>query len=202
MIVLGDGDRKKFTSIVPGKQETVEPTPGGPLSSDMSWQMQAVHLFAQCGSFAEVSRQMGKTLYELQKLSRTSWWQEEFNLLRREETALSNVKMSRILDKSLEELSERLEFGDTVVNEGQTFNIPIPAKDLVRIIDVIFNKRQLIRGEPTMIEGDNKKLADLAEKLRTIGEARIQENRNPQLANSNITDAVIIEGHVHGKKAG
>jgi len=140
--------------------------------SDMSWQLRAVQLFSQTGNLAQVARELEMTIYELQKLTRTSWWMEELALLRREEMALTNVTLTRLLDKTLVALEDRLDNGDAVLTLQGKEMVPLDAKTLIRIADVVFDKRQLVRNLPTVIDGDSSKLASLAEKLARLGQAR------------------------------
>jgi hypothetical protein len=142
------------------------------LGSDLSWQLKAVQLFAQTGNLAQVARELEMTIYELQKLTRTQWWMDECALLRREEMALTNVCLTRLLDKTLEALEDRLDNGDKVMTAFGVQAIPLDAKTLIRLADVVFDKRQLIRNLPTVIDGDASKLASLAEKLSRLGQAR------------------------------
>ena len=140
-------------------------------------ELEAVRRFALSGSLAQVSRDMGIALYELQKLSRLGWWADELALLRREELALTNATLTRLFDATLGQIEDRLINGDYHLVSGQMRRVALDAKTLARLADVIFDKRQLVRNQPTVIEGDNSKLALLAEKLARLGAKNAGEGR-------------------------
>lgn len=142
------------------------------LPDDAPLLLKTVHLFSQLGSLKAVSRALGIPIYELQKLQRTQAWLDEYNALQREEMAISNVRMTRILDQTLEAIEDRLINGDYHFTGGKAFRRPCDAKTLARLTDVIFDKRQLLRNLPTQIEASTSKLAELAEKLEALGKAR------------------------------
>ena len=101
-----------------------------------------------------------------------------------------------MLDKTLVALEDRLDNGDQVMTAMGLQNVPLSAKDLIRLADVVFDKRQLVRNLPTQIDGDSSKLASLAEKLSQLGQARRegvvygQAELMPSEAGSEATKAV------------
>jgi hypothetical protein len=137
----------------------------------LTLEQQCLYAYFRTGSMAAVSREFGLTLYDLKKLSATSWWAEELTALRREEAAQLNVKFSKVLGSAMGQIEERLEKGNVVIVQGRARYVPLTAAELTRLVDVVFDKRQLLRGEATVIAGDNKKLASLAEKLKVLGHA-------------------------------
>lgn len=148
------------------------PAPANPRSADL----EAVRLYSLTGSLAKVSRELGVPLYELTKLTRTQWWQDELAALRREEMALTNASLTRVFDQTLAQIEDRLTNGDFTVSQGGALRrVPVSASTLARLADMVFDKRQLVRNEPTIIAGDNDKLARLADKLRRLGAARTLE---------------------------
>lgn len=133
----------------------------------------AVRLYLHTGSIAEVGRQLSVTVYELNKLTRTQWWMQELRLLRTIEQAQLDTSLTEILNVTLAELKQRLEFGEDYYDkEGNMRNRPLPAATLCRIADVVFDKRQLIRGLPTAVTNEGGKLQDLADKLEQLGRAQ------------------------------
>jgi hypothetical protein len=135
----------------------------------ISLELEAVRMYAQCGSLAEVSRQLGIAIYELQKLQRTEWWQAELAALRREESAMKNAKLTRIHNLTLEALEDRIVHGDFIMRGNGFARIKMSGRDLARAAGEIFKQRQLLIGEPTHIDGTNKTLEKLAHKLRAVG---------------------------------
>jgi hypothetical protein len=139
----------------------------------VSIELEAVRMYAETGSLAEVSRQLGIAIYQLQKLQRTEWWQNELAALRREASAMKNAKLTRIHNLTLEALEDRLEHGDYVLHGKGFIRQKMNGRDLARVAEAVFKQRQLLMGEPTHIDGANKKLEELSKKLEALG------SRNP-----------------------
>lgn len=135
----------------------------------ISIELEAVRLYAESGSLAEVSRALGIAIYQLQKLQRTEWWQAELAALRREASAIKNAKLTKIHNQTLAALEDRLEHGDYVLSGKGFVRVKMSGRDLARVSEAVFKQRQLLMGEPTQIEGGNKKLEALADKLRALG---------------------------------
>jgi hypothetical protein len=136
-------------------------------------QLACVQCYYETGSLAEVSRQTMVPIYELQKLEKQLWWQQELHLIRRCEQAALESRFTKILGEALAGIEDRLEVGDTQIDRyGIEHKIPVEAATLVRVAELVFDKRQLLRGLPTNISEDNGKLQDLANKLEKIGRAQ------------------------------
>jgi hypothetical protein len=135
----------------------------------VSLELEAVRRYQLCGSLAQVSREMGIAIYELQKLQKTKWWQEELAALRREETAIKNVTLARLHHMSLVQLEDRLAHGDLIARGSGFVRQKLSGRDLARISESIFKQRQILLGEPTDIVRANNQLATLADKLRALG---------------------------------
>lgn len=135
----------------------------------------AVRLFSLTGSLAAVAKELNVPIYALKKLSRTETWGRELADIQNAEAALLNVKMSKILDMSLDMMADRLEHGDFTVSAGKLVRSPLAATTLARVADCVFDKQRLLRDLPTaIIGGDNKKLAILAQRLRALGAKDIE----------------------------
>jgi hypothetical protein len=142
------------------------PEPSAPLIDGE----RAVRIYVRKGSFRATAKELGVSVDELYKLTRTQWWQDEVEELRKEENAIADSVLSEILGTTFEELGKRLAFGDRVVNKqtGEEYVQQVPAAVLVRIMDAVFDKRQLLRNLPTNIS-EGAKLDELAEKLKELG---------------------------------
>lgn len=144
---------------------------------DISVEREAVRLFSLYGSLARVSRELNIDLYHLQKMARTQWWAEEYSQLQRLESAQKNAALTRVLDITLDKLEDRVQKGDLIYKGGKLVRQPLTAAVLAKVADVVFDKRQLIRNQPTVILDGNSKLESLARKLRALGA------KDPELMN-------------------
>lgn len=132
--------------------------------------LRAVRIFCETGSLAEVARQLDVPIYALKKLSRTEFWARELAELQRAEAALLNVRLTKMLDTTLEAMEDRLTHGDFNFSGGKMFRTPITAATLARVADCVFEKQRLIRDLPTaIVDVENRKLATLAQRLRALG---------------------------------
>lgn len=138
--------------------------------------MEAVHIFSQVGTLAETSRRTGLTIHQLTKMSREDWWKRELAGIQREQTAMENVRLSKLYGQTLDQIEERLEEGDQIYNRmtGETETVPVSVDGLVKIGKMLFEHRQLVREAPTQIisEKGSDKLEKLAEKLEALGQIR------------------------------
>lgn len=152
-----------------------------PQEKKADWETNAVRLYYSTGSYPKTAQALGVSVYEVTRLSKTGWWRDEIAALQRDEIAQSNVRMTKILDMALGELEDRLENGDEVVVGGVLQTKKVDARTLSTIVNVVFDKRQLLRGMPTSIGSQEGKLEELAEKLRALGKVRAE---------------VVVEGEV------
>jgi hypothetical protein len=145
--------------------------PEGEEEEVVSWPIAACRMYCDKGNMAYVARHFGKTVYELNKLARTVLWQDEAIRYRKENAHALDATYTRVLDRALVELEDRIIQGEVVgVNkDGSKRRMPVTASVLTRVADSVFMKRQLLRNEPTAIAGDTDKMNILAQKLRALG---------------------------------
>jgi hypothetical protein len=120
------------------------------------------------------------------------WWTELENALRKEERLELSAKTKVILDKSIDQLKDRVENGDYVFDQksGEIRRKPVSAKDLLKItVDMIDRKELLDRNtmDNTKPESNEDKLAELAKRFEEIAN---KINKKPAVE---VTDVVFIE---------
>lgn len=93
------------------------------------------------------------------------WWKELVDSIQSGEGQRTDNKMSKTIDKALDLIMDRLNEGDYQYDQktGRVVKIPLKARDLERISSGLFDKRQLIRKQPT-----NIKIDDLTQKDRLL----------------------------------
>ena len=112
--------------------------------------------------------------------SRSTWWGDLFNLVKKQKNDELDASFTRIMDQSVNEIADRIENGDSKIQkDGSIVKVPIGGKDLTIIMSILYDKRALLRGDVTSrIErssgGDAMKL--LQEKFEDIAR---QLNANP-----------------------
>src|SRR6266404_4807686 len=160
-----DGDKVVMDTAIAQAMEPVSPEE----EAIQSIEQQALALYIKHGTLAAVSRQMGVKYQELVKLSRTVWWNDEVARLRKDEAAQEMALSSRLVDRGLDMLLDRIENGDLIATRSGFKREPLKATDIAKIVHTVFTERQLLRNEPTAIAGETGKVQVLATKLRALG---------------------------------
>jgi hypothetical protein len=136
--------------------------------------LEAVRLFVKLGTLSAVSRELNISLRDLTRASRQIWWQDEVILLRREQQAALDASFTKLHNQTVAELIDRVENGEQVYSKkGVLVRVPMKARDIAAVAHIIFTERQLLRNEPTAIQGDSGKVQVLADKLRLLGKTML-----------------------------
>ena len=135
---------------------------------DKKKQLEAVTTYLATGSLAETSRIINvpqRTL--MQWKNHTDWWPQLIKEIQSGEGQRTDNKMSKVIEKTLDMLMTRIEEGDYQLDQktGRLIKVPLKARDLERISSGLFDKRQLIRKEPTSIKKEDLNQADRLLKL-------------------------------------
>ena len=82
--------------------------------------------------------------------TRSSWWKEATRQARKQHQEQLDSMMTGVIHRSMQELDDRLSHGNTKVNkEGDQYKVPVSSDEIVRIVDRVYDKRALNRGDPT-----------------------------------------------------
>lgn len=175
MTTAGEND-PRVPELVEQPDGTFKYEGGTDLEEEVTWELAACRHYAETGSITETARHFHKTHYQIKKLMATAWWQDEVSRVRQEAVVKADAGYSKLLDLSIEQLLDRVVKGEiTGVKENKVTGVveekrvPLKVLDLVRINDLAFMKRALIRNEPTDIQGGTQSLTVLAQKLRALG---------------------------------
>lgn len=79
------------------------------------------------------------------------WWLEIQSRIVREQDEELDVKLTKLVDKAVDQVNDRLDNGDYVYNpkNDKIIRKPVNAKDLAIVTAITVDKRQLLRGQPT-----------------------------------------------------
>lgn len=113
--------------------------------------IEAVALYAALGNIAEVSRVLDVNAATLRAWKQTEWWNEMLNRVHDEKDEELDSKFSKTIDKAMDEINDRLENGDFVLNAktGQVSRVKPKMRDIAYVTSMQIDKRQLLRGRPT-----------------------------------------------------
>lgn len=145
-----------------------------PLSNYTAEQkIQAVTYWVTCGRMKEVSKLTGiapNTLYGWK--NRAAWWDEtceEIKITKNEEL---EAILTHALHLASEEVVDRLTNGNEVLVKDALGNIEhhrvkVPARELSQLTNTVFEKRAMLRGDPSKIIAERKvDFKDLAQQFK------------------------------------
>jgi hypothetical protein len=113
----------------------------------------------------------------------TDWWSNLITEIQSGDGQRVDNKMSKIIDKALDALVTRLDEGDYQYDQktGRLVKVPLKARDLERVTAGLFDKRQLIRKQPTNIKASDlnqtERLLQLAEQFAKFAGQKVPEER-------------------------
>lgn len=114
------------------------------------------------------------------------WFKDMIANIRSEEKMELDAKVSKIVNKTLDVIVDRLDGGDYILDSksGTVKRVPVKMRDAKSVMTDLFDKRQLLRNEPTSITESqtvDKRLEMLAERFeKFVGGGATQ----PELPNT------------------
>jgi hypothetical protein len=134
----------------------------------------AVAYFVVLGDCEKVSQAVGIPARTLRDWKNSQWFSELVAEVRREKDAELDAQFNGAIHAAAEQLFDRINNGDFAIVGGKLHRKPMAGRDLAVTAAILFDKRQLLRNQPTIITGDSpdNKLARLAEMLQRLAGAR------------------------------
>lgn len=113
--------------------------------------IQAVSQYLVLGNMALVSATTGIPHQLLRAWKQQPWWSEVTAQVRATENLQTDTKLTKIVDRSLDAVLDRVENGDFVYNQktGQIVRKPVNMKDAAKVSVDLLTKRELLRGNAT-----------------------------------------------------
>ena len=138
--------------------------------------------YVSSGNLRKSARESGVSEETASDWSRTQWFADVLGCVRFEHQKKLDSKITSLLDRAVSELEDRLTNGD--INEKTGERVPVRAAQVASILGTLYDKRALIRGEPTSrVERTSvdQRLNKLHKRFEEIGKST--------------APAVIAEGH-------
>jgi hypothetical protein len=163
--------------------ESIPPTTLEPISimgssyTDEQRKEAVMHYLVK-GSVTEVSNALCIPRSTLQDWKKTEWWYDLSVALRQEQNDQLEAGMTRIIEKTLTQLEDRVDHGEAtgkIDTDGNPVKLPMRGRDLAVAGAIIFDKRLLLRSHPTGISSGTG-LSDLAIKLVQAFQSVVQRN--------------------------
>jgi hypothetical protein len=155
----GVNSKQRETGIIDGRPK-----------ADLSEQerLDCVREYFLTGNLLAIGRKRNIKYSVLAIMSREEWWQEELKALGHEAASLLKVKLTNIMNTSLDKLEDRITHGNRVWKEGELRTVPLSAADLTTIAATMMTKkRELEQDDKGLGTNEARRLLSLAEALRS-----------------------------------
>ena len=142
--------------------------------------VELVTTYLATGSFRLACSMCQIPLATANQWKRTEWFKELVATIQSEESGQLDAKLSKVVDKSLSVVMDRLEGGDYILDSktGTIKRVPVKMRDAKTVMTDLFDKRQLLRKQPTKITESqtvDKRLEMLAERFeKFVGSGKTQ----------------------------
>ena len=124
----------------------------------------------------DLERLSGVSASAIRNWKQKDWWADLIERVRREQDEVIDAKFTKIIDKTLDTIVDRLEGGDYKMDRfGELHRVPVGMKDAASVATSVVDKRNLLRGKPTSRTerlSDKDQLANLAKEFRKFAGAK------------------------------
>lgn len=193
---MSDNPNVNRGKLVYVKARKTRPHQGGHWSEKKKYE--AVVLFNAGMGLSQISVELNVPRETIKKWRISPWWEDISKDLRSEETQKLDAKLTKILDKSLESILDRLEEGEFIYDQktGKIKRTPVKMRDATVAFNTIMDKRQLIRKEPTKITEQTNtatQLANLAEQFAAFVSGKPVVAKDAELVTEYIEGETLVD---------
>ena len=154
----------------------------------------AVTTYLASGNLSLTSVATEIPLATLNRWKVAPWWKEMVEQIRSEENLVLDAKLSKVVNKSVEQLLDRVEHGDYQFDQktGQIVRVPVKARDAAKITTDMIDRRQLLQGRQNAQKDTSKvedRLLKLAEEFTRFSKSRLVQNE-PLTIDMGVTHAL------------
>ena len=142
-----------------GKQIVLVKQRGGSLKKDYhknNWvpeekRIEVATLYAALRDWNQVAELSKMSVSVIRKWKDEPWFQNVVSRVLKDKNDVLDVALSDVIHSCADLIKERVANGDTRVNNktGEQYKVPLGATNLAMVLGILFDKRQLVRGEAT-----------------------------------------------------
>lgn len=159
---------------------------------------EAVCLWLTGIPLTHVAIELNVPLNTLRMWKISKWWQDTVKDIQSEDKQKLDAQLSKILDKSLTEMMDRLENGEYIYDQktGKLKRTPAKLRDTTHTFNTIMDKRQLIRKEPTKITESTstaQQLTELAKQFENFVTGKTKPESFEQVVNEVIEGETVVQ---------
>ena len=119
--------------------------------------IQACTYYITTGDFRRVSKLTGIPVATLNGWKSSAvWWEETLDEVKNTKNEELEAILTHALHLASEEIVDRLEHGNEVIVRGRKERVKIPARELSQLTNTVFEKRCMLRGDPSSIRAERK----------------------------------------------
>src|SRR5574343_305867 len=139
----------------------------------------AVTTYLASGNLSLTSVATNIPLTTLNRWKISPWWKQLVEDIRAEENLHLDAKLAKVVDKSVEQLMDRVEHGDYQYDQktGRMVRVPVKARDAAKITTDMIDRRQLLQGKQVERADSSKKIEErllkLAESFASFAKAKV-----------------------------
>lgn len=140
------------------------------------------------GNMRLVSELTGVSYQLIREWKQEPWWPEIVAEIRASRTSALDTKLSKLVDKSLETVADRLEYGNLFMNKkGELERKPLSALEANKIAnDMLTQETNVQKREVALTEG--MQVQSMADTIRMLAEQFAQFNTKRTITVSDVTD--------------
>ena len=168
--------------------------------------VEAVTTWLALGKLPLVSAVTEVPVTTLRQWKLQPWWKELVSQIQEESTQELDTKLTGIIDKSLDEVNERVKNGEFILDSktGTVKRIPVKLKDVHKVASDLLDKRDLVRGRPAQRQVEQVQV-DILKKLAYQFAEWAQNNmRSVRVIDVEVVDAKSSEdggiNALHGER--
>lgn len=145
--------------------------------------LEAVVHFMLTGSVKEAADKIGVSIKTVSEWKRkTEWWPKALNEIRKSKQDELDSALTTAIHSAVYEISDRLDKGDWVINrQGEKVRVPVRARDAAVIMNNLYDKRSLIRGDLPNLKDEARKdaLKELERRFTDIAKGLKEKDVTP-----------------------
>lgn len=148
--------------------------------------IKAATVYAVTGKAVEVERITGIPAYVVRTWKTKEWWPQIIERIRQDKDDELDAKFTKIVDKTIDVIQDRLEHGDYVYDnhKGEVIRKPMNGKEVAVVTSIFVDKRELLRRK----ESHNTEQASIKDRLE-----RIAQDVRKLASGAKVIDGEVVE---------
>lgn len=165
---------------------------------------EAVCLWLTGIPLTHVSVELNVPINTLRQWKISKWWQDTVKDIQSEDKQKLDAQLTKILDKTLEQMMDRLDSGEFLYDQktGKLKRTPVKLRDATAAFNSVLDKRMLIRKEPTKIieqASTASQLEELAKQFASFVNKTPPKESLEKVVNEFIDDTTVEQDPVTGE---